>query len=111
MVYFVVLILYIENETTVMFKKLHGSEFNRLTRRIPTLKENFHGFVLITTLVLIICFLSFNFLVGLDIFGYILLLVLSFIPALYYFRTEDNESFINDIHVFMYVVLILWLFP
>mgnify|MGYP003651479982 CR=1 FL=1 len=68
----------------------------------------FHGFCLITTLVLLICFPS-NFLIGLDIFGYVLLLVLSFILALYYFsRYRRQSKILLQVYIgFMYTILII----
>lgn len=68
----------------------------------------FHGFCLITSLVLLICFPS-NFLIGLDIFGYILLLVLSFILTLYYFSRykKQTKALLTIYIVFMYVILVI----
>ena len=85
------------------WKKLIGTaeEFS-LEQRI------FHGFCLITALVLLICFPS-NFFIGLHIFGYVLILVLSFILTLYYFsRFRRKSEILLKVYIcFMYTILII----
>jgi two-component system sensor histidine kinase/response regulator len=68
----------------------------------------FHGFCLITSLVLLICFPS-NFLIGLDIFGYVLLLVLGFILTLYYFsRIKRQSKVLLAVYIsFTYIILVI----
>lgn len=71
-------------------------------------KRIFHGFCLITSVVLLICFPA-NFLIGLDVFGYILVLVLSTILSLYYFsRYKRKSKVLLGIYIsFMYLILVL----
>ena len=85
------------------WKKLIGTEDEfSLEQRI------FHGFCLITALVLLICFPS-NFLIGLDVLGYLLVVVLCFLLTLYYFsRFKRKSKLLLPIYVcFTYTTLII----
>jgi signal transduction histidine kinase len=68
----------------------------------------FHGFCLISAIVLLICFPS-NFLIGLDILGYLLVVVLCFLLTLYYFsRFRRQSKLLLPIFIcFTYTILII----
>jgi signal transduction histidine kinase len=68
----------------------------------------FHGFCIITSLVLLICFPS-NFFIGLDIFGYVLVLVLAFMLTIYYFsRIRKQSKILLAIYIsFTYIILVI----
>ncbi|MDG2433406.1 HAMP domain-containing sensor histidine kinase [Flavobacterium sp.] len=88
---------------TLKWKSLIGTEDEfSLEQRI------FHGFCLITALVLLICFPS-NFLIGLDILGYLLVVVLCFLLTLYYFsRFKRKSKLLLPIYIcFTYTTLVI----